>query len=296
MIAAGVIAGLLPLVHAHSFVVLMVVGAGIALLQRQWRNWFVFFFAASVVALPQMLWSTYGSAVDSTKFFEWHLGWDHGNENPVWFWLKNTGLFIPLTIAALLWSDKERLVSRRLLVFFLPFTLCFIIPNVLKMAPWIWDNIKVLYYWWLASAPLVALLLARLWDQGGIKSLGDLAGVHHGQAVRHRQRFLLVVGDVDERDADVALEVGQIDLEVLAQAGVEGAERLVEQEHLRAQDERPGEGDPLLLAARELRWAALLEAAEAHELDRLADPLAALRAVDLGVGPTATRRPRCPRR
>jgi uncharacterized DUF497 family protein len=34
------------------------------------------------------------------------------------------------------------------------------------MAPWIWDNIKVLFYWWLASAPLVAMLLARLWRQG----------------------------------------------------------------------------------------------------------------------------------
>ena len=169
MIAAGVIAGLIPLVHAHSFVVVMVVGAGIAILQRQWRSWFVFFLTASVIALPQMFWSTYGSAVDSTKFFEWHLGWDHGNENPVWFWFKNTGPFIPLTIAALLWRGQERLVSRRLMIFFLPFTLCFIVPNVLKMAPWIWDNIKVLYYWWLASAPLVALLLARLWEEGGIK-------------------------------------------------------------------------------------------------------------------------------
>ena len=37
MIAAGIVAGLLPLVHAHSFVVVMVVGAGIALLQRRWR-------------------------------------------------------------------------------------------------------------------------------------------------------------------------------------------------------------------------------------------------------------------
>jgi hypothetical protein len=169
MIGAGVIAGLLPLVHAHSFVAVMVVAAGIALLQRQWRNWFFFFLTASLVALPQMLWSTYGSAVDSTKFFEWHLGWDRGTENPVWFWFKNTGLFIPLLIAALLWRNGQRLVSRPLVIFFLPFTVCFIVPNLLKMAPWIWDNIKVLYYWWLASAPLVALLLARLWQQGGVK-------------------------------------------------------------------------------------------------------------------------------
>jgi hypothetical protein len=51
----------------------------------------------------------------------------------------------------------------------LPFTLCFIIPNFVKLAPWIWDNIKVLFYWWLASAPLVALLLAKLWRQGPIR-------------------------------------------------------------------------------------------------------------------------------
>jgi hypothetical protein len=170
MIAAGVVAGLLPLVHAHSFVVVMVVGGCTALLQRRWRDWITFAFVASVIALPQMWWSTHNSAVDAGKFFEWQFGWDHGQEDPFWFWLKNTGLFVPLTLAALLWRhDGKPLVSRKLLVFFLPFTLCFIIPNVLKIAPWIWDNIKVLFYWWLASAPLVALLLARLWRQGIVK-------------------------------------------------------------------------------------------------------------------------------
>jgi hypothetical protein len=170
MIAAGIVAGLLPLVHAHSFVVVMVVGGCICLLQQRWRDWITFAVVASLIALPQMWWSTHNSAVDAKQFFEWRVGWDHGQENPIWFWLKNTGLFIPLTIAALLWRrEKKALVPRKLLIYFLPFTLCFIIPNVLKMAPWIWDNIKVLFYWWLASAPLVALLLARLWRQGGAK-------------------------------------------------------------------------------------------------------------------------------
>lgn len=176
MIAAGAVAGLLPLVHAHSFVVVMVVGACLALLQLRWREWITFFAVASLIALPQMWWSTHHSAVDAGKFFEWQFGWDHGQENAIWFWFKNTTLFIPLTIAAILWRKRnEPLVSRRLLVFFLPFTLCFIIPNVLKLAPWIWDNIKVLFYWWLASAPLVALLLARLWRQGGLKRATALA-------------------------------------------------------------------------------------------------------------------------
>jgi hypothetical protein len=175
MIAAGIVAGLLPLVHAHSFVVVMVVGGCIALLQRRWRVWIIFCVVASLIALPQLWWSTHNSAVDAKKFFEWQFGWDRGKEDVVWFWFKNSGLFIPLTIAALLWRGKRPLVSRRLVLFFLPFMLCFIIPNVLKMAPWIWDNIKVLFYWWLASAPIVALLLARLWHEGKWKRIVAVA-------------------------------------------------------------------------------------------------------------------------
>jgi hypothetical protein len=169
MIAAGVGAGLLPLVHAHSFVVVMVMAGCLALLQIRWREWFVFFAVASVIAIPQMLWSTMHSAVDATTFFAWEIGWDHGQENPVFFWFKNTGFFIPLILVAVLIKQRDYLVPRRLLLFYLPFTLCFIVPNFVKMAPWIWDNIKVLYYWWLASAPLVALLLARLWQQGNVR-------------------------------------------------------------------------------------------------------------------------------
>ena len=169
MIAAGVAAGLLPLVHAHSFVVVMAMGGCLALLHIRWREWITFFVLASVIAIPQLLWSTSHSAVDAGSFFAWELGWDHGNDNPIWFWFKNTGIFIPLIFVAVLTRGNGYLVRKRLLLFYLPFTLCFIIPNFVKLAPWIWDNIKVLYYWWLASTPLVALLLARLWRQGPIR-------------------------------------------------------------------------------------------------------------------------------
>jgi hypothetical protein len=169
MIAAGIAAGLLPLVHAHSFVVVMVMGGCLALLLRRWREWFAFFLTASLIALPQLWWSTSHTAVSARSFFAWEIGWDRHEENPIWFWFKNTGLFIPLLLAAILWRGKNNLIKRPVLLFYLPFTLCFIVPNLIRMAPWIWDNIKVLYYWWLASAPLVALLLARLWRQGRIQ-------------------------------------------------------------------------------------------------------------------------------
>ncbi len=249
MIAAGVVAGLLPLVHAHSFVVVMAVGGCIALglFWRAWLpvigslfllnvilgqvssgvlsvsagklffvamgiglataiwfllppahrvSWYAFFITALIVALPQLWWSTRASAVDSSTFFAFQFGWDSAGEryfdfklaadqlqtwprlrsviertpDVLWFWLKNSGLFIPLTLVAIFWRDKDRYVTpRRVVLFLVPFSLCFIVPNLMKMAPWIWDNIKVLFFWWLASAPLVALLLARLWKAGNWK-------------------------------------------------------------------------------------------------------------------------------
>ena len=165
MIGAGIVAGLMPLAHAHSFVVMMAMGGCLTLLfPRRWREWATFFVVALVIAAPQMWWATRGSAVQAEKFFGLAYGWDSGEQNVVWFWIKNTGLLIPLLVAALVWRPGDApLVSKRLLLFFLPFTLCFIIPNVVKLSPWVWDNIKVLFYWYIASVPLVALLLARLW-------------------------------------------------------------------------------------------------------------------------------------
>src|SRR3989440_1800805 len=165
MLAAGFVAGLLPLVHAHSFIAAMGVGGVLALINiKRWREWCGFFVIASLIAGPQLLWSTHGSAVSTRAFIGWEFGWGHGTENVIVFWLKNTGVFIPLLVAPLLWKTDSYLVSRKLLLFYLPFTLCFIIPNLIKFAPWIWDNIKILFYWWIASAPLVALLIAKLWE------------------------------------------------------------------------------------------------------------------------------------
>ena len=171
MLGAGVVAGLLPLVHAHSFVVLMLVAGCLALLAPRWRAWIVFFAAAFVLAAPAMWWATRGSAARPASFFAWQLGWDRGAQNPVWFWIKNTGLFIPLLVAALARRGGEPLVSKRLLIFYLPFTILFLICNVAKISPWVWDNIKVLFYWYVASVPLVALLLARLWRKGAALKL-----------------------------------------------------------------------------------------------------------------------------
>ena len=73
------------------------------------------------------------------------------------------------------------------------------------------------------------------------------------------------MGDEDERDADLALDLLQLDLHLLAELEVERAERLVEQQHLGPVHQRAGQRDPLPLAARELVRLAVAEPVEPHE-------------------------------
>lgn len=167
MLGAGAITALLPLVHTTTFGVMMGMAACLTLLFRRWQLWLAFFATALLVALPQVWWFGHGSSVHARNLFAWQFGWDRGTVNFWWFWLKNTGLFIPALLVALAWGVRARVVSRRLLLFYLPFLLCFIVPNLLRLMPWIWDNIKALIYWYIASVPLVALLLSRLW-RGGV--------------------------------------------------------------------------------------------------------------------------------
>ncbi len=71
--------------------------------------------------------------------------------------------------------------------------------------------------------------------------------VHHRDAIAHDQRFVLVVGDEDRGDAEVAQDMAQLDLHGLAQLAVEGREGLVEKQEAGLDHHRAGHGDALLL-------------------------------------------------
>ena len=102
--------------------------------------------------------------------------------------------------------------------------------------------------------------------------------VHHRDAVGDGHRLLLVVGDDDEGEAELLLQVDQLELGLLAELLVERAERLVEQQHLRLLGERAGERDALALAAGELVRLALGERRQLDQLQHLLDAR-----VDLGL-------------
>ncbi|HUF02997.1 MAG TPA: hypothetical protein VMM38_02370 [Aridibacter sp.] len=196
---AGLLAGTLPLVHAHSLFVLFVVsGCWFFFSLKKWKEWIAFGVGSALIAVPELYWILSGSASRTGEFFAWHFGFQAGEQNVVLFWLKNTGLFVPLLLAALAllterrsaegsesegqqdggkarrsWQVKPPILNSqsstfnsRLLIYNSPFLLLFVVSNLFKLAPWEWDNIKVLIYWFVGSIPLVTLILSRFWKKG----------------------------------------------------------------------------------------------------------------------------------
>jgi hypothetical protein len=175
----GLLAGMLPLVHTHSLIVLFIVCSFLfALSFEKWREWIAFGIGVAVVAVPELFFAMSGSATKTSEFIEWHFGWDAGKTNFVWFWIKNTGAFIPLLLAGIFlmyWrknsKEKQKKEQSQItdyksqILFYLPFFFCFVVSNSMKLAPWEWDNIKVLIYWFVGSIPFVAFALAWIYNQ-----------------------------------------------------------------------------------------------------------------------------------
>ena len=163
-IVAGALAGLLPLFHVHSLVAIGLVTLCWAILFPR-PAWLGFFAAMFLLAVPRLLMAVPGDpgAPPEHQYPKLLIGWLSGSDFPAWFWIKNTGLFWPLLLAALLSPLALRGRARLLLA---PFVLVFLAGNLIKFQPWDWDNTKVLVFWYLGSAVAVGAVLLRFWRAG----------------------------------------------------------------------------------------------------------------------------------
>ena len=155
LVAGGVLAGLLPLLHAHGFLAVMIASIGVAVLFFGWREWPLFYLPALALASPQILFLR--NTPLRQELFKLHYGWVAGESPLILFWAANAGLFILLLVVA---YAAKGLLSATAKRFTGIFWIWFLIPNVVLLAPWPWDNIKMLVYWLLAMCPLAAQVLA----------------------------------------------------------------------------------------------------------------------------------------
>lgn len=212
---AGVLAGMLPVIHVQSLFALGIICIGLALMR--WRPaWLVFAGVAVLVALPrtiQLLGAPHGAALTANRYPWFEPGWmsnalgttglpqtiSGGNilagvgdvlrvpfTGTFWsFWLVNLGIAVPLSLAVVLalvlrglgrslphpgLGGVGRLTDRALaaippplLRFFLACLPVFVLANIVVFQSWDWDNTKLLLYWYLGVALLVATIAVRLW-------------------------------------------------------------------------------------------------------------------------------------
>ena len=97
----------------------------------------------------------------------------------------------------------------------------------------------------------------------------DPALGHHYDTVGKGQGFLLVMGNVDESDSELAMHFLQFDLHVLPHLQVESGKRLVKKKHLRIVHKGSGYGDTLLLSSGKRLDIAVFIVGHAHELQHL---------------------------
>ena len=101
------------------------------------------------------------------------------------------------------------------------------------------------------SAPVYGMRGWRV-ELVGVGQLDDLAEVHHRDAVAHVAHDGEVVGDEDQRQPELALQVAQQVEDLRLDRHVERGDRLVGDDQLRLERERARDADALALAAGEL--------------------------------------------
>ena len=184
-IAAGVVLGLMPLMHYHSFIAAGVIGALFLLWHMKEgrravaKRMFWLLIIAAVIALPQVLYLVTGKdniLGGSAPFLTVRLGWMwHQTIGSATFppeasffgqltsylrflWV-NFGVVLPLTLAALSISWWRADVRRRL-PWMLPSAIFafafFVLTQVVRFQPWDYDNNKILVYFQFFAAPAIA--------------------------------------------------------------------------------------------------------------------------------------------
>lgn len=181
---AGLVAGPLPIFHVHAWGTVVALSAFWALFNRR-REWFLFFVPALVIGAPILAWMW---PPDNTKvcgdwptvagfclqpgwlaYTDWrHLGLWAFFPDVVAFWLWNTSLLIPVLIAG---QALYRFFPSAYPKWFAPMWLWFVVPNLLVLQPWVWDNTKFFIFWLLLGSILAGGVLALMFRAGARTSI-----------------------------------------------------------------------------------------------------------------------------
>ena len=162
-VVLGVFAGMLPLVHTHSFLALGIASAYFfvrSVLKNEgmpvWRGYFAYLGVTLLLALPQLLIFTFPQATGALKL---HWNWANNADNYVWFYIKNFGLLVLLLPFAFIEARKE---DRAFFGGAIPI---WIIVETIQFQPNEYDNNKLLFICFAFTCGLVGSFLIDMADR-----------------------------------------------------------------------------------------------------------------------------------
>jgi hypothetical protein len=178
-IPAGIFAGLIPMIHTHSYFACGLVAIGwiiVTVVKERFskemiKSWLMFGIPALLISVPQLLVWTFDAALGNDSFVRFMFNWVNETDNWLWFWVKNVGVcFILLPLAYLNTSRKNKMMYSGALVIF-------IIAEFFVFQPNPYDNNKLFLIWYAFTAILVAEFMVNVYyKMKGIKGRQIIAG------------------------------------------------------------------------------------------------------------------------
>jgi hypothetical protein len=165
----------LPLYHAHTFMALSVIIAFLFIL-GDWpaRKHALLLVALAVVPATFCVWVT-TDYFHAGSFIKWQPGWvQTTGDMKMWFpkfWLVNFGAWVPLVLffvgitGLTIWKQAKAADFKisATVAFLIPAIAIFLIGNLVKLAPWEWDNIKIIVWAYFLILPFLWTELVGQW-------------------------------------------------------------------------------------------------------------------------------------
>ena len=172
-ILLGVWAGLIPMVHTHSFFALGLLSAGVLMhqfviapsreMKRMLTCYLTYGLIAVAIALPQLMTWTFPQTVGGGSL-AFRFNWVNNQGNGLlidgyfWFWIKNVGLVYIVMVPAAL-SMKRGSFLRSLALGAL---VIYTVAELIQFQPNPYDNNKLFYVAYMVMLPIASLYLVNL--------------------------------------------------------------------------------------------------------------------------------------
>jgi len=202
----------MPLYHSHTFIALSVVLAFLFILgDGAVRKATALLVGLAVLPATFCVWIT-TDYFHAGSFIKWFPGWVNqpGNDMAMpflKFWLVNFGPWVPLVLffigitALTVWKQARGpdFKISATVAFLIPAIAIFLLGYLVKLAPWEWDNIKVIVWAYLIILPFLwsdlivhwpialrALVYVALFASGFVTLLGGLTAGKNGFGIADR--------------------------------------------------------------------------------------------------------------